>query len=369
MQAEARREVPAATREALYGGAQALPERQPPRHLAIQINHVLQELLAKYPQSLLFGEDVAQKGGVYTVTKDLLRRFGPRRVFNTLLDETMILGMAQGLANLGMLPIPEIQYLAYLHNAIDQVRGEACSLQFFSNDQFRNPMLVRVAGLGYQKGFGGHFHNDNSVTALRDIPGLVVGCPSRGDDAVMMLRTLAALARVDGRVAVFLEPIALYMSKDLHEAGDGQWLFDYPAQGQALVPGEGRVYAPEAGDLVIYTYGNGVPMALRAARAIEQQLGWQVRVVDLRWLVPLDAGFIAAQAASARRVLVLDEGRHSGGVGEGVVTALVEAGFGHLPLRRVCGADTYTPLAGAAMFGLPSDNAVIGAALDLAQEP
>lgn len=369
VQAEARREVPAATREALYGGAQALPERQPPRHLAIQINHGLQELLAKYPQSLLFGEDVAQKGGVYTVTKDLLRRFGPRRVFNTLLDETMILGMAQGLANLGMLPIPEIQYLAYLHNAIDQVRGEACSLQFFSNDQFRNPMLVRVAGLGYQKGFGGHFHNDNSVTALRDIPGLVVGCPSRGDDAVMMLRTLAALARVDGRVAVFLEPIALYMSKDLYEAGDGQWLFDYPAQGRALVLGEGRVYAPEAGDLVIYTYGNGVPMALRAARAIEQQLGWQVRVVDLRWLVPLDAGFIAAQAASARRVLVLDEGRHSGGVGEGVVTALVEAGLGHLPLRRVCGADTYTPLAGAAMFGLPSDNAVIGAALDLAQEP
>lgn len=102
---------------------------------------------------------------------------------------------------------------------------------------------------------------------------------------------------------------------------------------------------------------------------IEQQLGWQVRVVDLRWLVPLDAGFIASQAASARRVLVLDEGRHSGGVGEGVVTALVEAGFGHLPLRRVCGADTYTPLAGAAMFGLPSDNAVIGAALELAQEP
>jgi len=184
-----------------------------------------------------------------------------------------------------------------------------------------------------------------------------------------MLRTLAALARVDGRVAVFLEPIALYMSKDLHEPGDGQWLFDYPAQGQALVPGEGRVYAPEAGDLVVYTYGNGVPMALRAARAIEQQLGWQVRVVDLRWLVPLDAGFIASQAASARRVLVLDEGRHSGGVGEGVVTALVEAGFGHLPLRRVCGADTYTPLAGAAMFGLPSDNAVIGAALELAQEP
>jgi len=367
--AEATRVAANAARAAAFGGEAQLPETQPPRHLAIQINQALHDLMAKYPSTLLFGEDVAQKGGVYTVSKGLLKAFGPRRVFNTLLDETMILGMAQGLANLGMLPIPEIQYLAYLHNAADQLRGEACSLQFFSNDQYRNPMLVRIAGLGYQKGFGGHFHNDNSIAALRDIPGLVVGCPSRGDDAAMMLRTLAALATVDGRVAVFLEPIALYMTKDLHAPGDGQWLFPYPAPDQALVLGEGRVYAPEASDLVIFTYGNGVPMSLRAARAIEQQLGWQVRVVDLRWLVPLNAGFIAAQAADAQRVLVVDEGRHSAGVGEGVITALVEAGLGHLPIRRVCGADTYTPLAGAALCVLPSDNAVLNAALALAQDP
>ncbi len=366
--AEATRVAADDARAAAFGGASQLPETQPPRHLAIQINQALHDLMAKYPATLLFGEDVAQKGGVYTVSKGLLKAFGPRRVFNTLLDETMILGMAQGLANLGMLPIPEIQYLAYLHNAADQLRGEACSLQFFSNDQYRNPMLVRIAGLGYQKGFGGHFHNDNSIAALRDIPGLVVGCPSRGDDAAMMLRTLAALATVDGRVAVFLEPIALYMTKDLHAPGDGQWLFPYPAADQALVLGEGRVYAPEASDLVIFTYGNGVPMSLRAARAIEQQLGWQVRVVDLRWLVPLNAGFIAGQAADAQRVLVVDEGRHSAGVGEGVITALVEAGLGHLPIRRVCGADTYTPLAGAALCVLPSDNAVLNAALALAQD-
>jgi len=367
--AEATRVAAHEARAAAFGGEAQLPETQPPRHLAIQINQALHDLMAKYPSTLLFGEDVAQKGGVYTVSKGLLKAFGPRRVFNTLLDETMILGMAQGLANLGMLPIPEIQYLAYLHNAADQLRGEACSLQFFSNDQYRNPMLVRIAGLGYQKGFGGHFHNDNSIAALRDIPGLVVGCPSRGDDAAMMLRTLAALATVDGRVAVFLEPIALYMTKDLHAPGDGQWLFPYPAADQALVLGEGRVYAPDASDLVIFTYGNGVPMSLRAARAIEQQLGWQVRVVDLRWLVPLNAGFIAAQAADAQRVLVVDEGRHSAGVGEGVITALVEAGLGHLPIRRVCGADTYTPLAGAALCVLPSDNAVLNAALALAQDP
>jgi len=183
----------------------------------------LHDLFAKYPEALLFGEDVAQKGGVYTVTKGLHKAFKGARVFNTLLDETMILGLAQGFANMGMLPIPEIQYLAYFHNACDQIRGEAASLQFFSNNQYRNPMVMRIASLGYQRGFGGHFHNDNSITALRDIPGLVVGCASRGDDAARMLRTLLALAKVDGRVCAFLEPIALSLPKDLYAAGDGQW--------------------------------------------------------------------------------------------------------------------------------------------------
>jgi hypothetical protein len=128
-----------------------------------QINN-MHDLFAKYPETLLFGEDVAQKGGVYTVTKGLHKAFKNARVFNTLLDETMILGLAQGFGNMGMLPVPEIQYLAYFHNACDQIRGEAASLQFFSNGQYRNPMVMRIASLGYQRGFGGHFHNDNSIT-------------------------------------------------------------------------------------------------------------------------------------------------------------------------------------------------------------
>ena len=364
--AEAARPAPEAARVAAYGGEDKLPETLPARHLAIQINQALHELMAKYPQTLLFGEDVAQKGGVYTVTKGLQKAFKGARVFNTLLDETMILGLAQGYANMGMLPLPEIQYLAYFHNACDQIRGEAASLQFFSNDQYRNPMLVRIAGLGYQRGFGGHFHNDNSITALRDIPGIVVGCPSRGDDAVEMLRTLAALATVDGRVALFLEPIALYMTKDLHEAGDGQWLTSYPPQGQAMALGEGRVYEPEADDLVIFTYGNGVPMSLRAARRIEAAHGWKVRVVDLRWLVPLNEAFIVEQARSAKRILIVDEGRRSAGVGEGVITAIAEGGYAGRPFGRVVGADTYTPLAGAAFLVIPGDDDIVEAAQQLA---
>ncbi|HEY4145427.1 thiamine pyrophosphate-dependent enzyme [Pinirhizobacter sp.] len=366
VRAEARRAADPARREAAFGGAAKLPETQPPRHLAIQINQALHELMAKYPESLLFGEDVAQKGGVYTVTKGLHKAFRNARVFNTLLDETMILGLAQGYANMGMLPIPEIQYLAYFHNACDQIRGEAASLQFFSNDQFRNPILMRVASLGYQKGFGGHFHNDNSIAALRDIPGLVVGCPSRGDDAVAMLRTLSALARIDGRVCAYLEPIALYMTKDLYQPGDGGWQFAYPPEGHVLELGEGRVYDANHDDLVIFTFGNGVPMSLRAARSIEAGHGWKTRVVDLRWLAPLNDAFIAAQAAGARRIIVVDEGRRSAGVGEGVITAIVEAGFGATPLRRVVGVDTFTPLAGAALLVLPGETDIVAAAGELA---
>ena len=120
---------------------------------------------------------------MYGVTRGLRKRFGGRRVFDTLLDEQTILGTALGAALAGLLPIPEIQYLAYLHNAEDQLRGEAASLAFFSDGQYRNPMVVRIPGLAYQKGFGGHFHNDNSLAVLRDVPGLVLCVPSHPADA------------------------------------------------------------------------------------------------------------------------------------------------------------------------------------------
>jgi 2-oxoisovalerate dehydrogenase E1 component len=129
--------------------------------------------------------------------------------------------------------------------------------------------------------------------------------------------------------------------------------------------GEARIYDEAAEDLVIFTYGNGVPMSLRAAREIEKEHGWKVRTVDLRWLVPLNDALIGAQAGRAKRILVVDEGRHSAGVGEGVITAIVEAGQGAKPLRRVVGVDTYTPLAGAAFLVLPGDADIVAAAREL----
>ncbi len=362
--AEAMRTIDAEHRYQHFGGEHRLPEQDPSKHMAIQINRALQDLMLKYPAALAFGEDVARKGGVYTVTKGLFKQFGNARVFNTLLDETSILGLAQGYGAMGYLPIPEIQYLAYFHNACDQIRGEACSLQYFSNGQFQNPMVMRIAGLGYQKGFGGHFHNDNSIAALRDIPGLVIGCPSRGDDAAMMLRTLAAMARVDGRVCAMIEPIALYMTKDLYDKDDGQWSFAYPSPDQFLEFGQPRIYNPEAEQFLIITFGNGVPMALQALKLAQaQQPELDARILDLRWLKPLNLDAVAEHAAQCKRVLVLDEGRPDGGISEAVMTGLVERGLADRPIQRITGQDCYIPLGDAAQLMLPDVEAVKDAIL------
>ena len=330
-----------------------------PVTFAQAVNRALAELLETHPGMCVFGEDVARKGGVYGVTKGLQRRFGPARVFDTLLDEQTILGVALGGGLAGLLPVPEIQYLAYLHNAEDQLRGEAATQQFFSNGQFRNPMVVRVAGYGYQKGFGGHFHNDNSVAVLRDVPGLVVASPARPDDAAAMLRTCVAAAAVDGSVCVFLEPIALYHTRDLHADGDGGWLADYPAAGSHVAVGSGRTHGDGA-DLTLVTYGNGLRMCLRVAKLLATaRIG--CRVLDLRWLSPLPVDDLVREAEATGRVLVVDETRRTGGVSETVITALVDAGYDGT-VSRVASADSFVPLGPAAELVLLDETTIENAA-------
>jgi 2-oxoisovalerate dehydrogenase E1 component len=337
------------------------PEQAGPLTLAQTINATLADALLEYPTMTVFGQDVAVKGGVYGVTKGLRERFGASRVFDTLLDETSVLGLTLGAGLTGMLPVPEIQYLAYLHNAEDQLRGEAATMQFFSRGAFRNPMVLRLPGLAYQEGFGGHFHNDNSVAVLRDVPGLVLAVPARADDAAPMLRSCLASAAVDGSVCVFLEPIALYHTRDLHTDGDGEWLAPYLAPGDwagAHLPvGRARVYeVGSAEDITIITFGNGVRMSLRAAAQLAEE-GIGTRVVDLRWLAPLPVADLIREASATGRVLVVDETRRSGGVGEGVVAALVDAGYVGVA-RRVASIDTFVPLGPAARQVLVSEQAI-----------
>ena len=338
------------------------------RTLAGCLNAALADELLRRPELLLFGEDVGRKGGVYNVTNGLAKRFGAGRIFDTLLDETSILGIAQGAAHVGLLPIPEIQYLAYIHNALDQLRGEAASLQFFSSGQFRNPMVVRVPGLAYQKGFGGHFHNDNSVGALRDIPGLVLAVPSRGDDAARMLRGAVAMAAEDGRVVVFLEPIALYHEKDLHTEGDGGWLTDYPAPPDVLLPGEvGQSGADGDADVLLISYANGYRLSLQAAKRLADEHDLRVRVLDLRWLNPLPTEAIRAHAAEVGSVVVVDECRATGGgVADAIVADLAEQRIGRR-LGSVRAVDSFVPLGPATSAVLVGVDQIVAASVAAAK--
>jgi 2-oxoisovalerate dehydrogenase E1 component len=334
------------------------PDEPPKLTLAQAINATLGDLLREHSDMLLFGEDVAVKGGVYGVTKGLLAQAGAGRVFDTLLDETSILGLAIGSAVSGFLPVAEIEYLAYLHNAEDQLRGEAATLSFFSNGQYRNGMVLRVAGLGYQEGFGGHFHNDDSLTVLRDLPGVVVAVPARPDDAAAMLRTLVAAAHVDGTVSVFVEPIARYHTADLLSSGDKLWTAA-PDPHTHVPIGRARTYGT-GDDLTILTFGNGLFLSLRAAKRLENR-GIHARVVDLRWVSPLPVEDILREARATGRVLVVDETRKSGGVAEGVLATLVDAEFGGR-MMRVTSKDSFIPLGDAAKLILLSEDEIVAAA-------
>ncbi len=355
--------APVAARAAFFG---RLPEDEGPLTVAESVNRALGDLLCGDERVLVFGEDVGVKGGVYGVTRGLQKRAGRQRVFDSLLDEQSILGLALGAGVSGLVPIPEIQYLAYLHNAEDQLRGEAASLRFFSNGQYTNPLVVRIAGYGYQKGFGGHFHNDNGVAVLRDIPGLVIASPSHPADVAPMLRTCVAAAVADGTVSVFLEPIALYHTRDLHGPGDEHWTAPYAppsAWAHEHVPIGSSVVAREGDDVLVVTWGNGRYLSERVAERLAGS-GIGCRVLDVRWLAPLPVAEIVRHAESIGRVLVVDETRRTGGVGEAIVAGLAEAGFAG-PVRRVAGLDSFVPLGDASRLVLVSEDDIEAGVRDL----
>ncbi len=348
-----------ATRDRLF--AKDARNLAKPVTLAKSINFALADLMLRYPNVALFGEDVAKKGGVYGVTQGLQDKFGAARVFDTLLDEQTILGLAIGMGHNGFVPIPEIQFLAYLHNAEDQLRGEAATLSFFSNQQYRNPMVVRIAGLPYQKGFGGHFHNDNSLAVLTDIPGIIVACPSNAADAPGMLRECVRMAHEDGRIIVFVEPIALYHTADLLESDDGAWTAPYVAPEKSAKIGFGEIAQHGTGtELAIITYGNGYFLSRQAEPQL-RAAGIDLRIIDLRWLHPLNDKAIVASVADCKRILIVDESRRSGSLSEKLMTLLIEAGRGNA-VGRITAEDCFIPLGPAAELVLPSKDSIIEAA-------
>jgi 2-oxoisovalerate dehydrogenase E1 component len=198
------------------------------------------------------------------------------------------------------------------------------------------------------------------------VPGLILAVPARPADAAPMLRSCLAAAAVDGSVCVYLEPIALYHTRDLHEQGDNEWLAPYAAPTSwptDHVPiGRARTYpipaatSGESDDLTIITFGNGLRMSLRVAARLAAA-GYGSRVVDLRWLSPLPTADLVREASATGRVLIVDETRRSGGVGEGVLAALVDGGFVGAA-RRIASADSLIPLGPAAQELLVGEDAI-----------
>jgi 2-oxoisovalerate dehydrogenase E1 component len=347
----------APTRLSAFDGR--LPEDAGPMTLAQTITATLTDALAAHPGLLVFGP-ATTRGGRHGVTTGLSGH-DPERVFDSPPDPTTILGLAAGAGLAGLIPVPELDCLAGLHGAAEQLRAEAATMAYLSAGAYRNPLVLRVPAFAQPYGIGGHLANDNTVAALRDVPGLVVAVPARAADAAPMLRSCLAAAEADGTVSVFLEPVAVYQTRDLYQQGDNEWLAPYPAPGawaDEHVPiGRARIYGlGTAQDLTIVTYGNGVRMALRVAAQLAAD-GYGSRVVDLRWLNPLPVADLVREATVTGRVLIVDETRRSGGVGEGVLAALVDGSFVG-SVRRVAAADVPVPLGPAAQQVLVGEDAI-----------
>jgi 2-oxoisovalerate dehydrogenase E1 component len=350
------------TRQNLFG--KEFNRMDQPYHMAKLINYTLSDIMLRYKNTVVFGEDVAQKGGVYHLTADLYKQFGVRRVFNSPLDETSIIGFGMGFGHNGFVPIPEIQFLAYLHNAEDQLRGEAATLPFFSDGQFTNPMVLRVPGLAYQKGFGGHFHNDNSLTIFRDIPGIILAVPSNGADASKMIRTAVREAHENGRIIVFVEPIALYMTKDLHEPKDGKWTFKYPVLDEEIPVGKFAEYG-KGKVLTLITYGNGLYLSLQAKKEIEKKLKKKIKIIDLRWLSEMNIPKLLNAIGTSNNILIVDECRRTGCHGEGLLSQLVSESKKPLNIKLHAAEDSFISIGVAATATLPSKDSIIKNALEL----
>ncbi|HEY5289884.1 MAG TPA: transketolase C-terminal domain-containing protein, partial [Caulobacteraceae bacterium] len=190
-----------------------------------------------------------------------------------------------------------------------------------------------------------------------------VACPSNGADAVAMLRECVRLAREEQRIIVFLEPIALYMTRDLHAEKDGLWTFAYDPPGKAPAIGLGQVGVHGDGvALAIVSYANGYYLSRQAQKILSEQHGVDSRVIDLRWLAPLDFDQIVRAIGPARRVLIVDECRITGSQSEALMAGLAE----HTPelaISRIAAEDCFIPLGRAATVTLPSRESILAAAL------
>jgi 2-oxoisovalerate dehydrogenase E1 component beta subunit len=309
------------------------------------IRQALFEEMARDERVFLIGEDIGTYGGAFKVTDGLFDRFGERRVIDTPISETAIVGSAIGAAYMGMRPVAELQFIDFIACCFDMLTN------FAATSRYRNgagvPMVVRgPCGGGVS---GGPFHSLNPESFFLNTPGLKMVEPATAYDAKGLLK---AAIRDDDPVLFFEHKYLYRRIKD--DVPDEDYIVPI---GKAAIKREGT-------DLSIITFGAMVHVALEAATSLDFE-GVQAEVLDLRSLAPLDRGAILASVRKTNRVLLLHEATRTGGIGGELAAIIAEEAFDYLdaPITRIASADTPVPYAPALEAAFqPDARAVVAAA-------
>lgn len=305
----------------------------------------IRDALLADPRCFVMGEDVGKYGGCYAVTKGLLAEFGPDRIVDTPLAESGFTGIGVGAALAGLRPIVEIMTCNFSLLALDQIMNNAATLSHMTGGQWSVPLVIRMAtGAGRQLA-AQHSHSLEGWYA--HIPGLKVLVPATVEDARFML----AAALADPNPVLIFEHIVLYNAE-----GEFDPALTAVDIAQAKVRRTGR-------DVSLVTYGNSLPKCLAAAEALARE-GIEAEVIDLRVLRPLDMATVAQSVARTHRVVVVDEGWKSGGIGAEIAARLAEDSLYELdaPVRRIAGREVPVPYAAQLeAAALPGVDAVVDA--------
>ncbi len=317
------------------------------------LNQTLAQELERDERVVLLGQDIGVNGGVFRVTDQLQARFGEKRVFDTPLSESAIIGSSVGMAVYGLRPVAEIQFAGFLLLAINQLVSQAARMRLRSAGTLNCAMVVRAA-------FGGgvrtpEMHSESLEGILLQTPGLKVVVPSNPYDA----KGLLASAIDDPDPVVFLEHIKLYRAQRQ----------DIPEERYTIPLGQAHK-VQEGHDVTLLTYGAMLHVAQEAARQLADQSGTSVEIIDLRTIWPLDEDTIASSVEKTGRAVIVHEAPRAGGVGAEVTAIINERCLYSLlkPIERVTGYDTPFPFPGHEDIYLPSVARII-AAIERTLEP